>query len=34
MSRPRAMPDDPEYAPVRAQAMMQRDLENRFYLPD
>jgi len=27
MSRPRAMPDDPEYAPVRAQAMMQRDLE-------
>ncbi|AKO52354.1 flagellar basal body L-ring protein [Marinobacter psychrophilus] len=27
MSRHRAMPDDPEYAPVRAQAMMQRDLE-------
>lgn len=27
MSRPRAMPDDPQYAPVRAQAMMQRDLE-------
>lgn len=26
MSRPRAMPDDPEYAPVRAQAMMQQDL--------
>ncbi|WP_372963967.1 flagellar basal body L-ring protein FlgH [Marinobacter sp.] len=25
MSRPRAMPDDPAYAPVRAQAMMQRD---------
>jgi flagellar L-ring protein precursor FlgH len=25
MSRPRAVPDDPEYAPVRAQAMMQRD---------
>lgn len=25
MSRPRAMPDDPRYAPVRAQAMMQAD---------
>lgn len=25
MSRPRAMPDDPAYAPVRAQSMMQRD---------
>lgn len=25
MSRPRAMPDDPAYAPVRAEAMMQRD---------
>lgn len=25
MSRPRAVPDDPAYAPVRAQAMMQRD---------
>ena len=25
MSRPRAMPDDPEFAPVRPQAMMQRD---------
>ncbi|MDX5327733.1 MAG: flagellar basal body L-ring protein FlgH [Marinobacter sp.] len=25
MSRPRAMPDDPAFAPVRAQAMMQRD---------
>ncbi|WP_207308715.1 flagellar basal body L-ring protein FlgH [Marinobacter caseinilyticus] len=25
VSRPRAMPDDPAYAPVRAQAMMQRD---------
>lgn len=25
MSRPRAIPDDPAYAPVRAQAMMQRD---------
>lgn len=25
MSRPRAVPDDPEFAPVRAQAMMQRD---------
>ncbi len=25
MSRPRAVPDDPQYAPVRAQAMMQRD---------
>lgn len=25
MSRPRAEPDDPAYAPVRAQAMMQRD---------
>jgi flagellar L-ring protein precursor FlgH len=28
MSRPRAIPDDPEYAPVRAQAMMQRDLDS------
>ncbi|HEY9119446.1 MAG TPA: flagellar basal body L-ring protein FlgH [Marinobacter sp.] len=28
MSRPRAMPDDPEYAPVRAEAMMQRDPES------
>ena len=27
MSRPRAMPDDPEFAPVRAQAMMQHDPE-------
>lgn len=27
MSRPRAMPDDPQFAPVRAQAMMQRDPE-------
>lgn len=25
VSRPRAMPDDPAYAPVKAQAMMQRD---------
>lgn len=25
MSRPRAIPDDPAYAPVRAEAMMQRD---------
>lgn len=25
MSRPRAMPDDPAFAPVRAQAMLQRD---------
>lgn len=25
MSRPRAMPDDPAYSPVRAEAMMQRD---------
>ncbi|MEX0603144.1 MAG: flagellar basal body L-ring protein FlgH [Marinobacter sp.] len=25
VSRPRAMPDDPAFAPVRAQAMMQRD---------
>ena len=25
MSRPRAVPDDPEFAPVRPQAMMQRD---------
>ena len=25
MSRPRAVPDDPQYAPVRAQAMMQKD---------
>lgn len=28
MSRPRAVPDDPAYAPVRAQAMMQRDPES------
>lgn len=28
MSRPRAMPDDPEFAPVRAQAMMQHDTES------
>lgn len=28
MSRPRAEPDDPVYAPVRAQAMMQRDPES------
>lgn len=28
MSRPRAEPDDPAYAPVRAQAMMQRDPES------
>jgi flagellar L-ring protein precursor FlgH len=28
MSRPRAMPDDPQYAPVRAEAMIQRDLES------
>ncbi len=28
MSRPRAMPDDPAYAPVRAEAMMQRDPES------
>jgi len=28
MSRPRAEPDDPSYAPVRAQAMMQRDPES------
>lgn len=28
MSRPRAMPDDPAYSPVRAQAMMQRDPES------
>ncbi|NWN90743.1 flagellar basal body L-ring protein FlgH [Marinobacter adhaerens] len=28
MSRPRAQPDAPEYAPVRAQAMMQRDPES------
>lgn len=28
MSRPRAIPDDPAYSPVRAQAMMQRDLES------
>lgn len=28
MSRPRAEPDDPEYAPVRAQAMVQRDPES------
>ncbi|MGM0769822.1 MAG: flagellar basal body L-ring protein FlgH [Pseudomonadota bacterium] len=25
MSRPRAIPDDPAYSPVRAEAMMQRD---------
>jgi len=25
MSRPRAVPDDPAYSPVRAEAMMQRD---------
>lgn len=28
MSRPRAVPDDPSYAPVRAEAMMQRDPES------
>ncbi|MFL1465924.1 flagellar basal body L-ring protein FlgH [Marinobacter sp. HN1S83] len=28
MSRPRAVPDDPAYAPVRAEAMMQRDPES------
>lgn len=28
MSRPRAMPDDPAYSPVRAEAMMQRDPES------
>ncbi len=28
MSRPRAVPDDPAYAPVRAQAMMQRDVNS------
>ena len=28
MTRPRAMPDDPGYAPVRAQAMMQRDADS------
>lgn len=28
MSRPRPMPNDPAYAPVRAQAMMQRDPES------
>ncbi|GGC78321.1 flagellar basal body L-ring protein FlgH [Marinobacter halophilus] len=28
MSRSRAMPDDPSYAPVRAQAMMQRDMDS------
>ncbi|HEA52323.1 flagellar basal body L-ring protein FlgH [Marinobacter antarcticus] len=28
MSRPRAEPDDPAYAPVRAQAMMQRNPES------
>ncbi|MFC7295441.1 flagellar basal body L-ring protein FlgH [Marinobacter aromaticivorans] len=28
MSRPRAEPDDPAYAPVRAQAMIQRDPES------
>src|SRR5690606_9703070 len=29
MSRPRAVPDDPAYAPARAQAMLQRDPESR-----
>ncbi len=28
MTRPRAMPDDPQFAPVRAQAMMQSDPES------
>jgi len=28
MSRPRAIPDDPDYAPVRPQAMMQRDVDS------
>lgn len=28
MSRPRPVPDDPEYAPVRAEAMRQRDPES------
>lgn len=28
MSRPRAIPDDPRYAPVRAEVMMQRDPES------
>lgn len=28
MSRSRAMPDDPAFAPVRAQAMMQRDMDS------
>ncbi|MDX1597320.1 flagellar basal body L-ring protein FlgH [uncultured Marinobacter sp.] len=28
MSRPRAVPDDPAYAPVRAEAMIQRDPES------
>ncbi|PXX91671.1 flagellar basal body L-ring protein FlgH [Marinobacter vulgaris] len=28
MSRPRAVPDDPAYSPVRAEAMMQRDPES------
>lgn len=28
MSRPRAVPDDPAYSPVRAEAMMQRDLHS------
>lgn len=28
MNRPRAVPDDPAYAPVRAQAMMQRDVNS------
>lgn len=28
MTRPRAMPDDPGYAPVRAQAMMERNADS------
>lgn len=28
ISRPRAVPDDPAYAPVRAQAMIQRDVSS------
>ncbi|MDX1801558.1 MAG: flagellar basal body L-ring protein FlgH [Marinobacter sp.] len=28
MSRPRAVPDDPAYAPVRAQAMIKRDVNS------
>ena len=28
MSRPRAIPDDPEYAPVRPQAIIQRDVQS------